>query len=320
MFRQPTTRKIGVKVLVIGKTGSGKSRFGLSFPKIFALDSETGLALYEGESPNLLGIANTQDYNSLQKAMNEVEVMVKKEEGSIGTLLIDSETKFYQNLTDTALSLEEKKARKNGRDVMDSNISVRGWGRIKSVATRLQNLKIDISAKGVNIVSVSQVEDVKKKIGDNFEIVGEKAVMSKGADYDYDIIISMFTEEDANGETYYKGKILKDRTGVCKKNQVLDNPSYEVWRQHIESGKGLVIESNFKNDTTSAMEALKEEDRIESRTDVDIFKELMNNDEAKKVAVNLIKEYKIKNPLAPATKAEHESLAKIIEEMQKVVG
>lgn len=317
-FRKPTTRKIGVKVLAQGKTGSGKSRFGLTFPKIYALDSETGLALYEGDSPNLLGIANTQDFNELQSAMKEIETMVKKNPEEIGTFLIDSETKFYQNLTDTALKLEEKKARKAGRDVDDSNISVRGWGRIKSVATRLQNLKLDISAKGVNVVSISQVEDVKEKIGDAYKVVGEKANMAKNSDYDYDIIIHFFTEETADGETLYKGKILKDRTGVCFKGQIIDNPSYDVWKEHLESGKGLLVESNLTGDSAKAMEALAKEDEEESKTDVDLFKELIADEKRKEIAMQMIKEHKIKNPLQPANAKEREAISKIVKAMQAV--
>lgn len=320
MFRQPQSRKIGVKVLGQGKTGSGKSKFALTFPKVFALDSETGLAMYEGSSPNLLGIANTQDFNQLQKAIKEVEAMVKKDEGSIGTLSIDSETKFYDNLKDTALRLEETKGRKAGRDVNDSNISVRGWGRIKSVATRLQNLKLDLSALGVNVVSIAQVEDVKEKIGDSFKVVGEKANMAKNADYDYDIIVHFFTEETPDGETHYKGKILKDRTGVCKKGQIIDNPSYNIWKEHLESGKGLIVDSNLTNDSTQALEALVKEDLEESKTDTDIFKELMLNDKCKEIGLGLIKEHKIKNPLQPANTREREVMSKIIEAMKEAIA
>src|SRR5699024_3266373 len=130
-------------------------------PKSLAMDSEAGIAFYEGkpEGKNLLGVKNTQSFSELNETMDEImELIEDEEELGFQTLIIDSETKFYQNLTDTALQLEEKKARNKGRDVMDSAVSMRGWGRIKSVATRLQNLKIDLSGRGVNIVSVSQVE------------------------------------------------------------------------------------------------------------------------------------------------------------------
>ena len=46
-FRKPAKTKIGGKFLTYGFTGEGKSYFGLTFPKIGAIDSETGLAFYE---------------------------------------------------------------------------------------------------------------------------------------------------------------------------------------------------------------------------------------------------------------------------------
>lgn len=323
MFRKPQERKVGAKVLVEGETGVGKSRFALSFPKSVAFDSEAGIAMYEGrpEGKNLELVANTQDFNQLQVGMKEVEKMIKKDANAIETMIIDSETKFYQNLTDTALTVEEKKARKAGRDVNDSNISVRGWGRIKNVATRLQNMKIDMSAKGINVVSVSQISDVKKKVGDNFEVVGYKADMAKNADYDYDIIIHLYTEDQADGTVVYKGKILKDRTGATRKGQVVENPSYEIWKERLESGKALqTIETDLVSDSANAMETLEATIEEEEKAVIERFKELMTNEKAKAVAVEMIGKLKIKNPLSPTNEAEHKQVAKIVEAMEKALA
>lgn len=321
LFRKPSTKKLGVKVLVYGDTGAGKTLFGLSFPKIFALDSETGIAFYEGEAPNLLEVANTQDFNELSEAIDEVTEIVADDITAVGSLLIDSETKFYQNLTDTALTLEEKKARKAGRDVMDSNISVRGWGRIKSVATRLQNLKIDLSAKGVNVISISQAEDVKQKIGDNFVKVGEKPVMAKGASFDYDIIIRLFVEKNSKGEFEYKGEILKDRTKVCKLGQIVSNPSYAIWKDHLEGRKGNTIDSSLAKDAEKAMTKLEEEDKKAEQTVVDKFREVMQKADAnvKAKASELIKASGIKNPLAPADAKELTKLDDIVKQLEELV-
>lgn len=323
LFRKPKARKVGVKVLATGLTGVGKSRFALSFPKSVAFDSEAGIAMYEGrpEGKNLVLVANTQDFNQLQAGFKEVEKLHKKDKESVGTVIVDSETKFYQNLTDTALTVEEKKARKKGADVNDSNISVRGWGRIKNVATRLQNMKIDISSLGLNVVSVSQIEDVKKKIGDSYEVVGYKALMSKNADYDYDIVINLFTEDQADGSVVYRGKILKDRTGVKKKGDIIENPSYDVWKEFLESGEELeTIESTLTEDSSNAMNTLEETIEKEEQSVIERFKELMTNEEAKKVAVEMIAKEKIKNPLVPANETEHKKVAKIVEAMEKVLA
>lgn len=320
LFRKPSTKQLGLKVLLMGEKGVGKSVFSLSFPRVYALDGETGMAFYENHpvfGKNILGIANTQDFNELQEAMDELSDMGSEE---VGTLVIDSETKFYQNLTDASLQVEEKKARKAGKDIMDSAVSMRGWGRIKSVATRLQNLKIDLSAKGVNVVSISQIDDVKVKQGETFVKVGEKPVMQKGAEYDYDLVIKLYTENDKNGNAIYKGIILKDRTGVTKVNQVIDNPSYETWRLFLESREGAdKISSNLANDGDKAKKSLESEDLKAEMTVTDKLKEVMSmSDDHKKECLRLIKDNKIANPLAPANAKELQKLQQIVDTVSEM--
>lgn len=299
----------------MGEKGVGKSVFSLSFPRVYALDAETGMSFYENHpqfGQNLLGIANTQDFNELQEAIEEISEMGADE---VGTLVIDSETKFYQNLTDASLQVEEKRARANGKDVMDSAVSMRGWGRIKSVATRLQNLKIDLSAKGVNVISISQIDDVKQKVGENFVKVGEKPVAQKGIEYDYDVVIKLFTEVDSANNTHYKGLILKDRTSVTKVGQTIDNPSYETWRLFLESRDGAdTIDSKLAKDADKSKKALEAEDAKAEMTLADKLKDVMaKSDTHKAKALELIKEAKIANPLAVKDAKEAQALQEIID-------
>lgn len=281
LFRKPRARKIGLKVLVTGNTGSGKSLFGLTFPAIYALDSEAGLALYEEDEKgkNLLGIANTQSFKELENAIKEINKMTKDKDHGIGTMLIDSESKFYQNLQETLLTVEENRARKNGRDVLDTSISVRSWGKIKQIATKLQNMKIDLSSKGINVVSISQVEDVKEKQGDNFVKVGEKPVAAKNIEYDYDIIINLFTEE-IDGTTIYKGEIKKDRTGKTQVGDIIENPTFEIWNDKANS-KGEIIESNFQEDVGKDIETVESEEQKANETDEDKAKKIVEEIKAK---------------------------------------
>ncbi|QJI52404.1 AAA family ATPase [Psychrobacillus phage Perkons] len=262
-LRKPSTKRIGVKVLVTGQTGAGKSLFGLSFPKIAALDSEAGLALYEGNElgKNIEVIDNTMSVADMEETFDEVESMLDDSPDSIRTLLIDSETKFYQNLQHSCLETEEKRARKKGGDINDTNLSVRSWGRIKQVSSRLQNMKIDLSAKGVNIISVSQVDDVKQKVGEQFVKIGEKPVMPKNAEYDYDIIINLFIENDDKGNQVYRGEIKKDRTNVTKIGDMIENPSYSIWSDYLEGRKSAdMINSKLTKDVDRDIVALEKED------------------------------------------------------------
>lgn len=315
LFRKPAERVVGLKILAMGETGVGKSVFALSFPKAYALDAEAGLSHYENGvyGANLLGIANTQDFNELQEAIEEISEMVEEEEGSVQTLIVDSETKFFQNLTDASLTVAEKQARKKGTDVNDASVSIRGYGRIKAVAQRLANMKIDLSAKGVNIVSIAQVSDIKQKVGENFVKIGEKPVMQKGSEYDADICLKLFTETDLKGNVKYKAEILKDRTGVTKVGQIVDNPSYNTWKEYLEGKKGGVkVKSNLSSDSSRAIDALEQEDIKNEKTIVDRFKEAIAlSPEHQAKAVEMIKAKKIKNPLQP-TATELKALEEIV--------
>ena len=46
-IREAGARKKGLKMLVWGESGVGKSVFGLSFPNSLVLDSEDGIGWYE---------------------------------------------------------------------------------------------------------------------------------------------------------------------------------------------------------------------------------------------------------------------------------
>lgn len=233
-LRKPGAKKLGVKVLAWGKKGSGKSLFLLSFPKVAAIDAEAGLAFYEGtkRGKNLVFVSNTQSFKELE---DDIDTIAEDyDEMGIGTLGIDSETKVYENIQETVMTVEEKRARKKGRDTDDTNLSTRSWGRIKYVSKKMQNLKIDLSSRGVNVVSVAQHDDVKEKQGDQFVIVGGKPVMAKGAEYDYDIVLYFFTEEDEKGNTKFFAKVQKDRTETFKVGAVIENASYDMWAKRIE--------------------------------------------------------------------------------------
>jgi hypothetical protein len=252
IFRKPAEAMIGLKVLVYGGTGSGKSTFGLSFPKIAAIDSEAGLARYEN-NPNIVFIANTSSVESVEEAIDELEDNV----GVIDTFVIDSETKIYDSMQVSSMEVEERRARKKGGDVADATISVKTWGKIKLINKKLQNLKIDLSSKGVHIVSVSQMEDIKEKQGDNFVKIGDKPSMAKGIEYDYDIVLKLFTKKKGKEEELYYALVEKDRTGVTKKGQIIENPSFKYWEKYCEdNSKNETRPTDFKNDVSKDVDKL----------------------------------------------------------------
>ena len=264
-FRKPESKKVGIKVLVWGKKGSGKSRFLLTFPSIAAIDAEAGLAFYEGKEvgKNLVLVSNTQSFKELEDDMDTIGE--EHEELKVKTLGIDSETKIYENIQETVMTVEEKRARAAGRDVDDTNLSQRSWGRIKHVGKKLQNLKIDLSSKGVNVVSIAQHDDVKEKKGDQFVVTGGKAVMAKGADYDYDVVLYLYTETDRKGNVKYLGRVDKDRTDTFKAGHIIENPTYDLWKDEVENkDKKKALDTGFAKEQETSKDkyenAIKEDE------------------------------------------------------------
>lgn len=253
--RKPNGRKKGLKVLVYGDTGTGKTLFGLSFPKLAAVDSEDGYGWYEddAEGKNIIAIYDTQNFYDLEEILDELE-----DEKDIQTLVIDSETKIYENLQQALLETDEKRARKNGKDELDANVSMRSWGKIKQIAVKLQNAKIRLASQGINVVSVAQMSDIMEEVSASKRIkVGEKPSMKKNAEYDYDVVIKLYLDKETNK---YMGLIEKDRTKVTQKGQKIEDPSFEIWEKRISAKKnqGKVVKKDFVSDSDKSRTTYEE--------------------------------------------------------------
>lgn len=275
------------KFLVFGSTGEGKSHFALTFPKVFGYDSEQGLNFYL-DNPNLLKVATTASIYDMQDGIDELHEMLDKDPNSVKTVIFDSETKFYQNIQDISLRVEEKRAKEKGRDVDDANLSMRSWGRIKSVSNRLQNMKIDLSSRGINIVSTAHEADIKKKVGDEYVVVGHKPDIYKNLPFDYDVILRMYTEEDKKtGELRYYAEVRKDRTGTFDKNTVVENPSYDMWENkltdNVES-KSTDYASDTGGDTKKMMDEENEKEKVDAIVDA-LKKAIGKTEQDKKIKV-----------------------------------
>jgi len=232
---------VGGKVLAFGATGSGKSTFAGTFPNINLVDSEDGNTYYLESNPNILGIMRTTSASEVQETLDELNDEDALKE--FDSIVIDSGTKLYENMQSAAYEVVEKRSRKQLRkgkevDMDDLNLALRDWSHIKRWNQALKTAYIVFSSMGKWVVEIAHQKDVfddpssqdKKKIG-------EAPDLAKKADYDFDIVIQMFTKEDKDGNITYFGKIYKDRTGVTKKGQILEDPSFEIWREKWESTK-----------------------------------------------------------------------------------
>lgn len=261
-FRKAQTAKIGGKFLSYGESGSGKSTFQLTFPKVACIDSETGVAHYEGRDitlnngntyNNLVMVDNTSDLDELE---DDLDSFIDGEyDGQIETLSIDSETKFYNTMQIGATEVEERRARKKGGNVDDAGISVKQWGRIKIINMKLQQAKIDLSSKGTHVVSVAQ--EVEIKDDDGKKVIGYKPDMHKSIKFDYDTILRHYTKKDKDGNVTFWAEVIKDRTNVTKVGQQIENPCFDIWKDYYASMNNLKTNAtSYKNDLKTSTESM----------------------------------------------------------------
>jgi hypothetical protein len=266
-FREAKANKIGGKFLAYGETGSGKSWFQLTFPNVACIDSEAGIGFYEGKAitlnngktyNNLKLVDNTSDLDTLEE---DLDAFLDGEyEGKISTLSIDSETKFYSTMQISALEVEERRARRKGGDIDDAGISVKQWGRIKLINMKFQQAKIDLSSKGMHIVSIAQQVEIKDDKGE--KVIGYKPDMHKSVGFDYDVVLRFFKKKnkDDDGCTYY-AEVIKDRTGVTKVGSVIENPCYDMWKDFFDGISKLdTLKTSYRNDLDKSTEDMIDKD------------------------------------------------------------
>ena len=240
---------VGGKVLVFGKQGTGKSTFVGTFPNINLVDSEDGQTYYLRKNKNIKGVMRTISAKEVQESLDELndEEALK----SFDTIVIDSGTKLYENMKAAAYEVAENRARRQRNkgnvdiDLNDVNTSQRDWGHIQRWNQQLATSYILFSEMGKwCVVTAHQKDDTrdakkkkKKALGVDKIKIGEIPDLAKKAEHDFDIVIQTFTEETDDGETVYKAKILKDRTGVTKRGDILENITFEIWRKSWEETK-----------------------------------------------------------------------------------
>jgi|AntAceMinimDraft_18_1070375.scaffolds.fasta_scaffold00594_9 hypothetical protein len=270
LFKKVEDTKIGAKVLVYGEAGVGKTLFGLSFPRVIAIDSEDGMAFYK-KNPNLKYILQTTSAVDVEDGLDEILDM-----DDIDTLVIDSETNVYENLQHSALAVAERRARIKGQDIDGIGMSVREWGKIKLITKRIQLIKIELASKGINVVSVAQEKPIKQKKGDEWVTIGYTPDAAKGLEYNYDIVLRAFTKKEGDDEKYFM-EVKKDRTQKYKKGTIIENASFDSWKDVFDNKKNLKEEIiKYRDDIIKDIVANESEAELSEELVIE-FKNLFKN-------------------------------------------
>ena len=259
-FRKVKSRKQGLKILFYGEDGAGKSMSMLTFPKIAIIDTESKLGVYENNNKfnkNIVGVADTVNYYDVI----ELAEQVIGDTSSFSTFVIDSETNLYESMQVAVMKVEENRAEKNKKNVDDATVSQRGWGKVKLNNARLKNLKAQISALGITIISIAHKKDIIEKVGDKNIKIGEKPDLKEGSKHDYDIVLRFFKEKDlATGEYKFFIEVEKDTTQTLKVGSKIENFSYSIFKDYIEENNSREdIVADYGNAINDNMEDTKEE-------------------------------------------------------------
>lgn len=259
LLRKPQARKQGLKILCYGIDGSGKSIFGLGFPRVAVIDSESKLGVYEADpvhGKNLVAVADTSNYYDTLGIIKEVI-----DTNACSTLMVDSETNIYEGMQVSCMELEEERAKKKGGNMDDQVVSQRGYGKIKLNASRIKLLKAQASAKGITIIATAFKEDIMQKVGNDNVKVGEKPSLRKNAQHEYDVILRFFKEKDlATGRPIYKVEVEKDTTRTLAVGDIIESPSYELYRGYIEANEKLgTVDSAYDKTLEDNMSKMNDE-------------------------------------------------------------
>lgn len=304
-----------MKVLGYGFEGTGKTLFALSFPGIILIDTEAGSTFYLGgkEGENVKGVLRTQGYKKYEDALSEVARDWDKLE--MQTLVTDSVTKLRQNLSDTVINVDVKRNKRNGMAdaELNSNLSMRSWGKIGEISKRHQNIKIDLS-NNVNIVDIAQAKEIKD---DNQQVIDIRPDMDKSSPYDYDLKLFLFTKKDSDGTTKFYARVDKDRTLKYKTGDIIENPSFALWSNTLGDSDNRV-KTNYSDDQKQDEEAYAEETEKDNQTIQERLADFSGNlsAEDKKKFTELLSENKITN-LNKMTKAQHKKLIGLMDNFNK---
>jgi len=262
LFEEAKKVKKRFKISCYGAPGSGKTLFGLSFPKVGVIDLEHGTDWYAGRDvvPGL-GVSNdfmvkhTKSAKEVIRIVDELENKLKSDPGYIETLVIDPISLFWEAVQDAFLTRLQKK---KGEDV---EIMFHHWKKIKgpylSLMTKLINLPVHLVLLG------RESSIYEKNSRGELSVIGTKISAEKDTPYISDIHLRFFTKpHPETGNDVFFALVEKDRTNILKKGTVIKNCSFS---KLVELSNGIV-----DMDSGDTMSLIESEESIAEK-DMEIF-------------------------------------------------
>lgn len=84
--------------------------------------------------------------------------------------------------------------------------------------------------------------------------------MHKSVKFDYDTILRHYTKKDKDGNVTFWAEVIKDRTGVTKVGQQIENPCFDIWAEYYAKMNGLETnKTSYKKDLATSTESMVDE-------------------------------------------------------------
>lgn len=212
-------------------------------------------------------VKNGEDLYVLDEDGNETEDIVVDADGKpfrADAIIVDGASILHMTTQSGLLEMSKKrnkvKAEKAGLigdekfvKVEGASLELKDWNTIKFKG---QDLILDLMSSGVHCITTCREADEKQTVKtDDGQITsvctGKKVPEGfKGLDYNTNTVLRMFVDPDSNAVC---AEVLKDRTHVHQKGEIIEDPTLLDWQTVIDKNKGRE-DFVLKNDLTKAVE------------------------------------------------------------------
>lgn len=241
---KPVSKKL--KVLVYGDSGSGKTRFGLTFPNVAVIDTENGTDLYAGR-PGVeeFKVLRIKTMAELDKAIDFVRADGGK---TIGTLFIDSMTVFYDVLLDA-----KRRTIARSKSIAVDDVDL-GYKERASINMRMKGVYAKLTGLPVHVVVTAREADLYSTSNGGLQKIGTKPDLDKSVKYMFDYVLQMNADHSAT--------VVKSRGSEIKS---LKNPT---WKDFEKLANLFVVGEEAP--------VTSEEDAAEAESKLDAAKEFQD--------------------------------------------
>lgn len=234
---QEKAKRRGMKMLVIGKTNVGKTRFSLTAEDpILFIDTEFAVSTYKDlvkdKQVDVIDLLFIDEETKEVDSVKTIEVLDK----IAGKLLTDWKNKYKTVVIDSGTTLWKvyqdwlryEVVREGGRlNKKGVPVDRRDWGKANSKYEGLLSLLI---ASDMNVILTIQEQPEYDGLGN---MIGYKPVMQKRTQYFFDIHLRLDKDLLKNPPEFY-GEVVNFRFNPAFEGKKMLNPTFDKIKKLIE--------------------------------------------------------------------------------------